>query len=80
MHNLRLCPSKVELGASATHDTHFLGKIISPVGVRPNTEKVTAVINMPTNVQQLRFFLLVKLFVAVPAHVCPTNFLLEQGD
>ena len=52
-HNLKLSPSKARLGAT---DANFLGHSISPAGLRPNAEKVSALINMPmpTDVKQVR--------------------------
>ena len=52
-HNLNLSPSKARLGAT---DANFLGHSISPAGLRPNEEKVSALINMPmpTDVKQVR--------------------------
>ena len=52
-HNLKLSPSKVRLGAT---DANFLGLYISSAGLRPNAEKVWALINMPmpTDVKQMR--------------------------
>ena len=42
-HNLKLSPSKARLGAT---DANFLGHSISPAGLRPNEEKVSALINI----------------------------------
>ena len=55
-HNLKLSPSKARLGAT---DANFLGHSISPVGLCPNAEKLSALINMPmpTNVEQVRALL-----------------------
>ena len=52
-HNLKLSPSKARLGAT---DANFLGHSISPAGLRPNAEKVSALTNMlmPTDVKQVR--------------------------
>ena len=52
-HNLKLSSSKARLGAT---DANFLGHSISPAGLRPNAEKVSALINMPmpTDVKQVR--------------------------
>ena len=52
-HNLELSPSKARLGAT---DANFLGHSISPAGLRPNAEKVSALINMPMpmDVKQVR--------------------------
>ena len=52
-HNLKLSPSKARLGAT---DANFLGHSISPAGLRPNAEKVSALINMPMpmDVKQVR--------------------------
>ena len=51
-HNLKLSPSKARLGAT---DANFLGHSISPAGLRPNADKVSALMNMPmpTDVKQL---------------------------
>ena len=51
--NLKLFPSKARLGAT---DANFLGHSISPAGLRPNAEKVSALVNMsmPTDVKQVR--------------------------
>ena len=51
-HNLKLSPSKARLGAT---DADFLGHSISLAGLRPNAEKVSALINtpMPTDVKQV---------------------------
>ena len=43
-HNITLSPSKARLGAT---DANFLGHSISPAGLRPNAEKMSAWINMP---------------------------------
>ena len=43
-HNLKLSPSKARLGAT---DANFLGHSISPAGLRPNAEKVSALTKMP---------------------------------
>ena len=55
-HNLKLSPSKARLGAT---DADFLGHSISPAGVRPNAEKVSALLRMtmPRNLRQLRALL-----------------------
>ena len=51
--NLKFPPSKARLGAT---DANFLGHSISPAGLRPNSEKVSALTNvpMPTDVKQVR--------------------------
>ena len=51
-HNLMLPPSKARLGAT---DAKFLSHSISPAGLRPNAQKVSALINMPmpTDVKQV---------------------------
>ena len=43
-HNLKRSPSKAPLDAT---DTDFLGHSISPADVRPNAEKLSALILMP---------------------------------
>ena len=52
-HNLKLSLSKARLGAT---DANLLGHSISPAGVRPHAEKVSALIDMPmpTDVKQVR--------------------------
>ena len=52
-HNLKLSPSKAHLGAT---DANFLGHSISPAGIRPNAEKVSALMKMPMpkNLKQVR--------------------------
>ena len=52
-HNLKLSPSKARFDAT---DANFLGHTISPSGLRPSAEKVSALINMPmpTDVKQVR--------------------------
>ena len=52
-HNLELSPSKVRVG---TTNANFLGHSISPAGLRPIAENVSALTNMPmpTDVGQLR--------------------------
>ena len=51
-HNLKLSPSKARLGAT---DANHVGHSISRAGLRPNAEKVSALINtpMPTDVKQV---------------------------
>ena len=55
-HNLKLSPSKAKIGAT---DVDFLGHTISPAGVRPNADKVTALMKMtmPLDIKQLRSLL-----------------------
>ena len=43
-HNIKISPSKARLDAT---DVKFLGHSISPAGLRPNAENVSAIINMP---------------------------------
>ena len=43
-HNIKLSLSKARLGAT---DANVLGHSISPAGLRPNAEKVSALNNMP---------------------------------
>ena len=52
-HNLKLSPSKDRLGATGAN---LLGHFITPAGLRPNAEKMSALINMPmpTDVKQVR--------------------------
>ena len=52
-HNVKLSPLKAPLGAT---DTNFLGHSISPVGLRPNSEKASTLVKMPMpkDVKQVR--------------------------
>ena len=52
-HNPKISPSKDRSGAI---DENFPGRSISPVGLPPNVEKVSALVNMPmpTDVKQAR--------------------------
>ena len=52
-HSLKLSPSKSRLGAT---DANLLGHSISPAGIRPNAEKVSAWMKMPMpkNLKQVR--------------------------
>ena len=43
-HNLKLPPSKAKIGVT---DADFPGHTISPAGIRPNADKVAALIKMP---------------------------------
>ena len=43
-HNLKLSPSKARLGAT---DADFVGNSISPDGVRPDADKISALTKMP---------------------------------
>ena len=54
-HN-QFSPSKARLGAT---DADFLGHSISPAGVRPNADKISALIRMPMpqDLKQVRAFL-----------------------
>ena len=53
---LKFSPSKARLGAT---DADFLGHSISPAGVRPNADKISALIRMPMpqDLKQVRAFL-----------------------
>ena len=53
MHDPKFFPSKARLGAT---DANFLGHSMSPAGLRPNAEKVSALTNMPmpTDAKQMR--------------------------
>ena len=55
-HNLKFSPSESEIEAE---ETSFLGRTISPRGVKPDTKKVDALqmLPMPNNVSELRSFL-----------------------
>ena len=82
-HNLEFSPSKARLGA--TH-ADFLGHSISPAGVRPNADKISAYIKMPMprdlktgarppgRVGYYRKFLR-----NLSKRICPITFLLRKG-
>ena len=55
-HDLKLSPSKARLGAT---NANFLGHSISPAGLRPNAEKVFALVKMPMpkDVKQVRILM-----------------------
>ena len=55
-HNFKFSPSKARLGAT---DADFLGHSISPAGVRPNADKIYALIKkpMPRDLKQVRALL-----------------------
>ena len=55
-HNLKFFPSKARLCAT---DADFLGYSISPAGVRPNADKISALTKMPMprDLKQVRVLL-----------------------
>ena len=82
-HNLKLFPSMARLGAT---DASFLGHSISPAGVRPNAEKVSALMkmSMPRNLKQVyalmggvRYYR--KLLPNLPKRIRPLTALLRKG-
>ena len=82
-HNLKLSPSKARLGAT---DANFLGHSISPAGLRPNSEKVSALTNMPmpTDVKQVRALMgginyYRKFLPDLSKRLRPINALLRKG-
>ena len=82
-HNVKLSPLKAPLGAT---DTNFLGHSISPVGLRPNAEKVSALINIPTptDVKQVRALMgginyYRKIMPGLSNRIRPINSLLRRG-
>ena len=82
-HNLELSPSKARLGAT---DANFLGHSTSPASLRPNAEKVSALINMPmpTDVKQVRALKgginYHRIFLSnFPKRLRPINSLLRKG-
>ena len=83
-HNLKLSASKVRLGAT---DADFLGHSISPAGVRPNAENMSALIkmSMPQDLKQVRGLLggvgyHRKLLRNLPKQIRPiTSLLREEG-
>ena len=54
--HLKLSPSNARLSAT---DANFLGRSISPAGLRPNAQKVSSLTNMPmpTDVKKVRAFM-----------------------
>ena len=82
-HNLKLSPSKARLGAT---DADFLSHSISPAGVRPNAEKLSALtlMPMPRDLKQLRSLLgglsyYRKFLPDMSKRIRPTTALLEKG-
>ena len=81
--NLKLSPSKARLGAT---DANVLGHLISPAGLRPNAEKVSALTNMPmsTAVKQVRALMggvnyYCKILPDLSKRLRPINALLWKG-
>ena len=82
-HNLKLSPSKARLGAT---DADFLGHSISPAGVRPNADKVSALtlMPMPRDLKQLRSLLgglsyYRKILLDMSKRIRPITALLKKG-
>ena len=82
-HNLKLSPSKARLGAT---DANFLGHSISPAGLRPSAENVSALTNMPmpTDVKQVRALMgginyYRKMLPDLSKRLRPINALLRKG-
>ena len=82
-HNLKLSPSKARLGAT---DANFLGHSISRASLRPNAEKVSALVNMPipVDVKQVRALMgginyCRKSFPHLSKRLRPINSLLRKG-
>ena len=83
-HNLKLsASSKARLGAT---EANFLGHSISPAGLRPNAEKVSALINMPipTDVKRVRALMgginyYRKCLPDLPKRLRPIHSLLRKG-
>ena len=82
-HNLKFSPSKALLGAT---DANFLGHSISPGGLRPNAEKVSALTNipMPADVKQVRAFMggvnyYCNFLPDLSKRIRPINVLLREG-
>ena len=82
-HNLKLSPSKARLGAT---DADFLSHSISPAGVRPNAEKLSALtlMPMPRDLKQLRSLLgglsyYRKFLPDMSKWIRPVTALLEKG-
>ena len=82
-HNIKISPSKARLDAT---DVKFLGHSISPAGLRPNAEKVSALISMPmsTDVKQVRALMgginyYRKVLPDLSKRLRPINSLLRKG-
>ena len=82
-HNIKISPSKARLDAT---DVKFLGHSISPAGLRPNAEKVSALISMPmsTDVKQVRALMgginyYGSFFPDLSKRLRPINSLLRKG-
>ena len=79
-----LSPSKPRLSAT---DSNFLGHSISPAGLRPNAEKVSASVKLPMakDVKQVRALMAGanyyrKKLTDLSKRLCPINSLLRKGD
>ena len=72
-HNFKLSPSKARLGAI---DASFLGHSIFPAGLRPNAEKMSAFIIMPTptDVKQVRALMDGINYYRIFCPICPRGF------
>ena len=82
-HNLNLSPSKARSGAT---DQNFLSHSIFPAGLRPNSEKVSALTNMlmPTDVEQVRALMgginyYRKILPDLSKRIRPINAFLRKG-
>ena len=82
-HNLKLSPSKARLGVT---DVDFLGHSISPAGVNPNAENISALIKMPTlrDLKQVQALLggvgyYRKFLRGLSKRIRPMTFLLRKG-
>ena len=79
-HNLKLSPSKARLGAT---DADFLGRFISPTGVRPNAGRKIKMI-MPRDLKQERALLdgvgyYSKFLRCLSKRIRPITSLLRKG-
>ena len=81
--HLKLSPLNARIGAT---DANFLGQSISPAGLRPNAEKVSALVNMsmPTDVKQVRALMKGinynrNFFPDLSKRLRPINSLLRKG-
>ena len=82
-HNLKVSPSKARIGAT---DADFLPHSISPAGVRPIAEKVSALtlMPMPRDLKQLRSLLgglsyYRKFLLDTSKRIRPTTTLSQEG-
>ena len=83
-HDLKLSPPKARLNAT---DANFLGNSISPAGLRPNAEKVSAVVKIPMSKDVKQVLALMgrinyhrKILPDLSTRLRPINSFLRKGS